>query len=230
MLHTSEDSYLKWHFGTFLRIIRILGILAAALLPGIYIALTLFHTEMIPSELLVAIAQSREKVPFPGVIEVLLMEVSFELIREAGIRVPGVIGNTLGIVGALILGQASVQAGIVSPILVIVVSITGIGNFTIPNYSLTFAIRIIRFVFIFLGSIMGFFGISVGLLIFTGIVCSMKSFGVPYLSPVAPKSKTSTDLIIRQPLFNQKERPDILNPLDKTRTGKTVRGWVKKGR
>lgn len=115
------------------------------------------------------------------------METSFELIREGGIRVPNVIGQTLGIVGALILGQAAVAAGLVSPMLVIVVSITGLGSFAIPNYTLAIAIRIERFLFIFAGAVLGFYGISLMSVILTLFVCSMKSFGVPYLVPVAPK-------------------------------------------
>lgn len=228
LFHSSEDSFLRWQYGTFLRLIRVVGLFVAILLPGLYIALTLYHQEMIPTALLVAIAKSRENVPFPTVVELLMMEIAFDLIREGGERIPGVIGNTLGIVGALILGQAAVAANIVSPILVIIVAITALGNFSIPSYTLAFGVRIIRFAFIFSGAIAGFYGISAGIFILGGMACSMKSFGVPYFSPVAPKTKVNPDTIIRGPIFKQTQRPDAVNPLDRKRAGDTPGGWSDK--
>ena len=130
------------------------------LLPGLYVAITNFHHEMIPTDLLIAIESSREAVPFPSVMEILMMEFAFELIREAGIRIPGPIGPTLGIIGALILGQAAVAANIVSPILIIIVAVTGIGSFAVPNFSLAFSCRIFRFVYIILAALAGFLGLS----------------------------------------------------------------------
>ncbi|EGD49580.1 GerA spore germination protein [Ruminiclostridium papyrosolvens DSM 2782] len=227
-MQSPEDFFLKWQFGTFLRLLRYLGLLMTLFLPGLYVALTLYHQEMIPTELLTSIAKSRENVPFPTIIEILLMEVSFELIREAGIRVPGAIGNTLGIVGALILGQAAVAANIVSPILIIVVAVGGIGSFTIPSFSLSFTARTLRFVFIFLGGIAGFYGISAGIFVFGCITCGIKSFGVPYFTPVAPKTRANNDLIAVGPIFEQKERPDFVNPLDRKRQGEPTRKWAKK--
>ena len=228
MLQTSEESNLKWQQGTLLRLTRLFGMFVAILLPGLWIALTLYHQEMIPTELLSSIAMSRENVPFPILVEVILMEVSFELIREAGIRIPGIIGTTIGMVGGLIMGQAAVTAGIVSPILVVVVAITGLGNFAIPNYSLALSIRISRFLFIVLGALAGFYGISVGIFVLGGLVCSMKSFGVPFLSPIAPKTKGNSGLALVMPAFSQKERPDYLNTLDRKKTGENPRGWIKR--
>ena len=203
LFHTSEDSALRWQYGTFIRLIRLFGMLTALMLPGLWIALVQFHAEMIPTSLLMSIVKMREPVPFPIVIELLLMELSFELIREGGIRIPGVIGQTLGIIGALILGQAAVAAGLVSPILIIIVAITGIGNFVIPNYNLSMAVRIGRFLFIFLGAVLGFYGISIGITIMFVMLCSMKSFGVPFMTPFAPKTKKNSDMIIRKPIFKQ---------------------------
>ena len=228
MLQTSEESNLKWQQGTFLKLIRLFGMFAALLLPGLYVALLLYHQEVIPSELLSSISMARESVPFPIFVEVMLMEVSFELIREAGIRVAGITGTTLGMIGGLILGQAAVTAGIVSPILIVVVAVTGLGNFAIPNYSLALSIRISRFLFIVLGALAGFYGISVGLFVLGGLVCSMKSFGVPFLSPIAPKTKGNSGLALDMPAFSQKERPDYLNTLDRKRTGENPRGWIKR--
>lgn len=227
MMHTSEDYSLRWQYGTFMRIIRILSATLATFLPGFYLALILYHHEMIPTELLASLVKARENIPFPIAIEILLMEISWELIREAGIRMPGVLGQTLGIIGAVILGEAVIAAGLVSPILIIVVAITGLANLVIPNYPLGFGIRILRFVFVLLGAMAGFYGIAVGIFIFGGLACSMKSFGVPYLSPVAPRAKASPDIVLRIPTWLQKERPDIINPKHRRRSGGVVRGWVK---
>lgn len=225
LLHTSEDSYARWPFGTFLRFIRLIGLFCATLLPGIYTAIVLFHPEAIPTELLSSIAAAKESVPFPTVVEVLMLEVAFELIREGGVRVPSVIGQTLGIVGALILGQAAVAAGLVSPILVIVVSVTALGNFAIPNYSLALAIRIERFLFIFAGAILGIYGVSVVFFILAVMTCNMKSFGVPFFTPVAPRTKTNPDVIIKYPIWMQKNRPDGLNSPNRKRQGENVKVW-----
>lgn len=228
MFHTPEDTTLRWQYGTLLRFIRIVAIFIATLTPGLYVALTNFHREMIPTDLLIAIAKARENVPFPTIIEVLVMEISFELIREAGIRIPGIIGNTIGIIGALILGQAAVQANLVSPVLVIIIAITGLGNFAIPDFSMAFAARIARLFFIILGAFIGFYGISLGIVALTTVLANTKSFGVPLLSFFAPKVKGSKDLIIRKPIFMQENRPDNVNPLDRQRQPPVSRQWTLK--
>lgn len=227
LLHTGEEQYSRWQYGTFIRYMRALAFYIAFLAPGLYLAVVLFHHEMIPTELLLAIAGNREKVPFPSLIEVVLMEISFELIREAGLRIPGVMGSTIGIVGALVLGQAAVQANIVSPILVILVAITGLADFAIPNYSLSFALRIYRFFYIALGASLGFFGISIGLFAQIIITANMRSFGVPYLAPIGPRTVTGKDVITSWPVFFHEKRPDYLNPQDITRQPKVSRGWLK---
>jgi spore germination protein KA len=157
-----------------------------------------------------------------------MMEIAFELIREGGIRVPSVIGQTLGIVGALILGQAAVSAGLVSPMLVIVVSITGLGSFAIPNYSLSLSVRVIRFAFIFAGAVLGFYGLSLMTILLMTLACSMKSFGVPYFSPVAPKTKENKDVVFRRPLWSQNSNPDTLNTPDPGIKGNNKKLWITK--
>ncbi len=229
LFHTSEDTSVRWLTSNFLRAIRIFGLLSAAFLPGIYVAITLYHIEMIPTELLLSIARAKEQVPFPTIMEVLMMEIAFELIREGGIRVPSVIGQTLGIVGALILGQAAVSAGLVSPLLVIVVSITGLGSFAIPNYSLALSVRMVRFAFIFAGAVLGFYGLSLMGILLMALACSMKSFGVPYFSPIAPKTKDSKDVIFRHPIWSQNDNPDTLNTAGKEMKGKNKKLWISKG-
>jgi spore germination protein KA len=227
LLHTSEDSFLRWQYGMLLRAIRAFAVFVSLFLPGLYVALTNYHQEMIPTSLLIAIAKSRENVPFPTIIEILFMESAFELIREAGIRIPGIIGYTVGIVGALILGQAAVQANIISPILIIIIAFTGLGNFAIPDFSMYYGLRITRLYFIVLGSILGFLGISLGLISLTAVLTSLKSFGVPFLSPVAPRARKGTDVFLRFPIWKQELRPDSINPLDIRRQPKISREWTK---
>lgn len=226
LLHTSEDTTLRWQYGTMLRFIRFFAIFIATFLPGLYVALTTFHREMIPTDLLIAIARARENVPFPTIIEVMLMEISFELIREAGIRIPGIIGNTIGIIGALILGQAAVQASLVSPVLIIIIAFTGLGNFAIPDFSLAFCARIMRLIYIVLGATLGFYGISLGVLTSTAMFANLKSFGVPVFSIFAPKTRRSNDFVLRLPLWKQEMRPDYTNPLDVRRQPKISRKWT----
>ncbi|KJS14820.1 MAG: hypothetical protein VR69_16225 [Peptococcaceae bacterium BRH_c4b] len=228
-LHTGEESYLRWQYGTFTRYVRLLAFYISFLLPGVYLSIVLFHQEMIPTELLLAIAGNRERVPFPSVVELLLLEFSFELVREAGVRIPGVIGTTIGIVGALILGQASVQANIVSPILVVLVAVTGLSSFAVPNFALAFTLRIYRFFYIILGALMGFFGITIGLFVQILFTTNLKSFGVPYLSPSGPRTQLGYDVVYRLPLFLHEKRPDYDNPQDVRRAPRISRGWVKRG-
>jgi|LFRM01.1.fsa_nt_gb spore germination protein KA len=229
-LHTGEEIYRRWQFGTYVRYLRALSFLASFLLPGLYLSLVLFHHEMLPTELLLAIAGNRERVPFPSIMEVLMMEFALEFIREAGLRVPGVMGTTIGIVGALILGQAAVQANIVSPILVILVSVTGLASFAIPYYSLAFTTRIYRFIYIALGATLGFFGISIGLFIQVLLTSNLKSFGVPYLVPTGPRTSAGADVVTRLPIFFHESRPDYVNPQDATRAPKVSRTWLKRDR
>lgn len=227
-VHSPEDAFLKWPYGTVIRCLRFLAIISAFFLPGLYVAITNFHQEMIPTELLIATATAKENVPFPTVLEVVLMELSFELIREAGIRIPGMIGNTLGIVGALILGQAAVQANIVSPILIIVVAVTGLSNFAIPNFTFAFGIRILRFLFIFMGAILGFYGMTIlGIMVIAHFV-SMKSFGVHYFAPIGPVTESTQDILLRPPLWKEEFRPDYLNTLDNTRQPEIAKTWQNK--
>ncbi len=227
MIKSPEDKYVRFPYGNLFRLIRYFGIALSLLLPGMYIAITNYHQEMIPTDLLFSIEAAREMVPFPSVIEILIMEIAFELIREAGIRIPGPIGPTLGIIGALILGQAAVAANIVSPVLIIIVAVTGIGSFAAPDFSLAFAFRILRFAFIIIGAMAGFLGITTGLFIYGIWLVSAKSFGVPFLAPFAPKvSRVFTDSILRAPIWKQEDRPDYLNPKDDQRQAPISRGWL----
>ena len=206
-----EDRNLKTNFANFLRLLRFLGAFLTLLLPGIYVAITSFHEEILPTELLFSILASRENVPFPVIFEILVMEISFELIREAGLRVPSPVGPTIGIVGALVLGQAAVSADIVSPILIIIVAITGISSFTIPDFIFGFHLRYFRFGFILLGYIAGFLGIGIGLFIYLSILCSLNSFGVPLTVPVAPKIKDKENRFFLSPIWKREHRASYIS-------------------
>lgn len=210
-MSSPEDTNLNFYFANFLKIIRILALIITLLFPATYIAIIDFHQELIPTELLFAILASRENVPFPVIFELLVMEISFELIREAGLRVPSPIGPTIGIVGALVLGQAAVSASIVSPILIIIVALTGIASFAIPDFSFGFHIRILRFVFIFLAYIAGFLGIGLGLFVYISILCSLKSFGVPYMVPYSPVTHSEGNGYMVYPTWKKEKRADYLN-------------------
>lgn len=210
-LSSAEDPNLKFQFANLLKFVRVVAFFITLLLPGLYVAITNFHQEIIPTELLFAIVASRESVPFPIIVEILAMEISFELIREASLRVPSPIGTTIGIIGALILGQAAVEASIVSPILIIIIAITGITSFAIPDFYLSFHLRIARFIYIIGGFLGGFLGIGIVLFGHLIILCSIKSFGVSYLAPYIPATNKNNKSYFMPPLWNREKRPDFLN-------------------
>ena len=210
-LQTPEDLNVNHVFANLLKLIRALSFLTTLLLPGLYIAITTYHGELLPTELLFSIVSSREKVPFMVIVEIILMEISFEVIREAGLRVPSPLGSTVGIIGALILGQAAVEADIVSPILIIIIAITGITSFSVPDFHLSFHLRVLRFVYILLGFFAGFLGIIVGLFIYLVSLCSLKSFGISYLSPYAPLNKDRNDGYFIKPAWKREYRDSFLN-------------------
>lgn len=227
--HAASDDYMRVPYANMSRIIRVITTFASMLLPGLYLATTLYHQEVIPTYLLYSISASRENVPFPSVIELILMDISFEMIREAGLRMPGPIGSTLGIVGGLILGQAAVSAKIVSPIMIIVIALTGIGSFATPDYSLGWSFRIMRLIFIAAGAFFGFYGIAAGIVIYGLMLGSLKSFGVPFVAP-APKAGSSgtSGAVFVNPVWRREKRPAFLAPRKKDAEPKISRKWKQK--
>lgn len=207
----ADDYYNRWGIVCFVRILRYAAALIAMTLPGFYIGVACFHPEMLPTSLELSFAASRMGVPFPIPVEVILMELAFELLREAGIRLPGPMGSALGIVGGLIIGQAAVDANIVSPIVVIVVALTALASFTIPNEGFASAFRLVKFYLILLASFLGVYGVILGMLTVLIHLASLTSFGIPYLMPyVAVKADENRDFqdgLIRMPLFKIKKRP-----------------------
>ncbi|MEK3835325.1 MULTISPECIES: spore germination protein [unclassified Paenibacillus] len=199
---SAEDYSQRFDISILMRLVRYLSFLVLILGPSVYLALTTYHYEMIPTTLLINLLSQRENVPFPAFVELLLMELAFEILREAGVRMPRAIGQTVSVVGALILGTAVVEAGIITPIMVIVVALTGIASFALPAYNMAIAGRIIRFAFLIMASIFGFYGITLGLILLVAHMSSLRSFGVPYLFPFVPLSiKGHKDTLFRMPLW-----------------------------
>lgn len=205
---TIDDYSSRWMVASFIRLMRYFGFLIAIFLPAIYIAIISFHVDIIPLKLLLSLGVSRERIPFPPYIEAFIMELTIEMLREAGIRLPAKIGQTVGIVGGIVIGQAAVEAGIVSNIMVIVVALTAVASFIIPNYEMSSAIRIVRFPLMILASLFGFVGITIGLMILLAHFIALESLGTPYGSPLAPLLFSDwKDLFIRYPQWSIEKRP-----------------------
>lgn len=185
---TTEELYVRNYMGDFVLIIRFISYIMALLTPGIYCAILTFHQEMIPTALYISISSQRQSVPFPVAFEAFLLEIIFDILREAAVRMPRVVGPTISIVGALILGQASIEAGIFSPILIILVALTAIATYVCPNYIMANASRLLRYSLLILGAALGLPGIISGIIIIVFRLCSIQSFGSPYMEPIAPKT------------------------------------------
>ncbi|MEI7025330.1 spore germination protein [Paenibacillus sp. y28] len=192
-LVSTEDYYGKFLAATMLRLVRALSLMLALLMPSIYIAVSTYHQEMLPTQLMIAIAANRSGLPFPAFFEALIMEVSLELLREASLRIPGSMGQTIGIVGALVIGQAAVQANIVGPVLTIIVSITAIGTFVIPNYNASVSIRLLRYPIMIFAAVLGIFGIVFCTSLILMHMIHLRSFGVSYLAPITPQTMKIMD-------------------------------------
>ena len=187
--------------------------LTATLLPGLYLAVTRFHTQVLPTNLLLSFAEARQGVPFSSIVELIFLELSFELIREAGVRIPGALGNAIGIVGGLIIGQAAVEANLVSPIVVMIVALTALGSLAIPNEEFSAPFRMLKYIFIFLAGFLGIFGILLGVYGVISHLAGLKSFHIPYLMPFVAKDldKKQKDGVLRWPLRDMKYRPVFAN-------------------
>lgn len=209
-LHSSEDYYERFLFVSAIRLIRFMALFLSLVAPSLYIAVITYHQEMLPTALLLSIAAQREAVPFPAFVEVLLMEIAFEILREAGVRLPRQVGQAVSIVGALIIGEASVRAGLVAPATVIVVALTGICSFVF-FYSASVATRLLRFPIMVLSATLGLFGLISGIIFIVVHLCTLRSFGTPYLSPIAPMSTGDMkDTVIRAPWWAMSARPRLI--------------------
>lgn len=218
-LFQSPDDYnQRWLYASGIRILRFIAILLSIVLPAIYVSVTSFHTAILPTRLVYAIAASREGVPFPAFIETLIMEISMALLVEAVLRLPNGLGSTIGIVGGLIIGQAAVTAGIVSPAMIIIVSLTSLTTFITPSYEVISSQRIIRLTLIVAAAMIGFYGVVLMLLFYLIHLIKLESFGVPYMAPIVnTRMSDMKDTFIRSPLKFMKKRPAYINPQDKIR-------------
>ena len=207
----AEDYYERWFIMSFIRMIRYGAAFLAVTLPGLYIAFAVYHPQLMPTALALKVASTREAIPFSVIGEVLIMELAFELLREAGIRLPSPVSSTIGIVGGIIIGSAAVEAGIVSPVVVIVAALTGICSFVIPNVSIVSGLRISKYLVIGMASVFGLFGVWAALLLLLGHLASLTSYGIPYLYPYCSSSinhdQDWEDSIFRLPLSKMKRYP-----------------------
>lgn len=220
MLQSPEDYYVHWIPSSLVRLLRYLAAFVALLGPAIYISFLSFHQGLIPTKLAISMAGTREGVPFPPFLEALIMEVVIEILREAGLRLPKPVGQTVGLVGGLVIGQAAVEAGIVSPLMVIVVSLTAISSFAIPQYDAGIALRLLRFVAMFSAAMLGIYGVVMFSLFLSIHFAKIRNFGILYASPFVPyRLGDWKDLFIRAPLSSMKKRPQMLNPQDHIRQG-----------
>ena len=211
LVNTPEDIYLRPIFGTLSRVIRYAGILMSLLLPALYVSLIMYHPELLPIEVINTILESRRMVSFPIYLEIIFMLFLFQLVRESGLRVPGAMGQAVGIIGGLIMGQASVDANLVSSMALIVVALTGLGTYTIPVYSMQYTAILFRLAFILSAAAAGLPGLAIAVVISLAYLCSLKSFGVPMMAPFAPKAYQPNRFFIRSILDSSSGESDLTN-------------------
>jgi len=225
---SAEDYAQRSDISTLIRLLRYLSFLIALFAPSMYIAVTTFHQELLPTSLLINLASQREGVPFPAFIEALLMEITYEILREAGIRMPRTVGQAVSIVGTLVIGQAAVQAGIISAVMVIIVSITAISSYVMPAGSMSISVRMLRFAFMALAASFGLFGILLGLFGLSFHLCKLSSFGVPYMTPLAPFfAADQKDTLFRYPWPRMIARPSRMNSKNPVRQKSAGNGGKK---
>jgi len=218
-LASPDDYYQRWLLGTATRVLRFIALFITMTFTALYVAVTTFHYEMIPESLLLTLTESRSRVPFPPIYEALLMEVTIELLREAGARLPTKIGQTIGIVGGIVIGQAAVQAGLTSNVLIIAVASSAIASFVIPSYVMSASIRLVRFGLIILAGVLGDLGIAMGIAYIVIHVSGLTSLNSSYVTPVAPNNYTDWgDVFIRAPFWFMKKRPSQSKTPNKIKT------------
>lgn len=217
-LQSTGDYYERYFFGTMIRWIRLFAVFLSISASSLYVLLTSFHQEMLPTALALKIASGRNGVPFPAIVEAFLMEIILEIMKEAGLRLPKPMGQTVSIVGTLVIGQAAVQAGLVSPLLVIVVAVSAVSLFAIPSYSLSNTFRFVRFPILLASAFLGLFGYLAGIIVVLLHMMSLRSFGTAYLAPVIPFNKSGiNDVFIKAPWWKLSKRATFARPKDRIR-------------
>ncbi|MGG4488045.1 spore germination protein [Metabacillus idriensis] len=203
-----EDYFLSWPIASIFRLVRLFAVFFSVISTAMYVGVLTYHYEMIPQNLLNPLVASRSGVPFPPILEAIILELTIELLREAGARLPTKIGQTIGIVGGIVIGTAAVQAGLTSNVLLIIVALAALASFTTPVYQMGNVIRLIRFPFIFAAQFFGLIGIAFCFAYFLGHLLKLSSLGRPYLAPVYPlRLKDLKDSIFRLPMYMQNKRP-----------------------
>ena len=230
LLHTPDDTSARFQYGSFMRLVRLLGLLCALLLPGLFVAFVTFHPEALPVTLLTSILESQASVPFSIPVETLVMLIMFNLIGEAATRVPSVVGSTLGTVSGLILGSAAVDAHLVHPLLLIVVAVASLGSYAVPDYSLGIALRIGQLIIVLAGSIFGVYGMVLAIAVGTVRLCSLTSLGAPFAAPFSPSRAHNPDGITRAPLWMQRWRTWLSAADDRLRVEGPMRRWDRRNR
>ena len=229
LFHTPDDMAMRWPYGLLTRLVRLLAALMTLLLPGLFVAFTLFHPEALPVTLLTSVLESQAAVPLSIPGEMALMLLMVNLISEAGIRVPGVVGSSIGTVSGLILGQAAVEAKLVHPLMVIVVAVAALGNYALPEYALTLAFRILQMVFLAAACVGGVYGMALVGCVLAVRLCAMRSFGSPMAAPVAPGRLHNPDLILRTPIWRQRLTTWLASAAHPVRAAGKMRAWRSKG-
>lgn len=225
VFHAPDDHSSRWQQGTFMRLVRFLGIFFAVLFPALFVTLVVYHPGALPMTLITSIMESRTVVPISLFGEAFLMQTVFNLINEAHTRVPGMMGSSLGLVSALILGSAAVEASLISPLLIIIVALSGLGTFSFPNYSVSFAFRMMQLLLLLAGWIMGLAGVLLCSLLFLCRIAGMTSLGAPYLAPRSPYREHNPDLLVRKPTFRQRLHSYLAQPSNASRSQGPMRGF-----
>lgn len=227
LYHAPDDTNMRWQYGTFLRLLRMAGMLIALLLPALFVALSMFHPEGMSLSLLTSVLETQAKVPLSLFSSMLLVLLIFSLINEAGVRVPGAMGGSLSIVSGLILGQAAVEADLFSPLVIIIVAVSGLGSYAVPSFSLTLSLRLAQLLLVLASGIGGYLGLTLGLFFLLIRASGLTSLRSPYFAPNAPKRPSNPDGVVRLPVWRQRLRGGIANPFHMNRTLGRMRAWEK---
>ena len=218
MMQVTEDRYQRWTYSSFLKILRWLAFLVSITAPSLYVAVVAYNPGLMPADLLLVTAANRINVPFSAVTEVVIMEFFIELLREASIRLPGRISAAMSIVGGLIVGDAAIRAGLVSPLLIIIIGLSSLTSFVIPSYELASSLRLVKYFLLAMSAVFGIFGLTVGLVLFVSQLCALYSYGTEFTAPFSPAyRKGFLESLIELPIFRRNTRPEYYEPIDLVR-------------
>lgn len=218
MMQVSEDGYQRWTYSSFLKVLRWIAVFLSVSAPSLYVAVIAYNPGLLPVDLLLLSAANRINVPFSAVTEVIIMEFFIELLREASIRLPGSISSAMSIVGGIIVGDAAIRAGLVSPLLIIIVGLTSLTTFVIPSYELSSSLRLVKYFLLVLSAMFGIFGLTVGIVLFISQLCALYSYGTEFTAPFSPTYKKGfLESLVELPIFRRNTRPEYYEPIDLVR-------------